>query len=209
MSGELETSTRAKKWSRARTVLVLTLVVDGVLTDDDGSGVSDIAHEEVLAVGEDTDTCRAAVAHIDPHVTDFFVGLREALGYGRMYLAQLWVSLVVVCFQRLGKIGLNEHRQAVLQEGAYVTSVRAMAVAHGEEMAVLEAQDVRVGDIGVLVYLVRVVGRDTTFRSEGELRDDVEYLIRASRLAFLRAFIFESRTWFLACHCRHLLNRRL
>jgi len=45
----------------------------------------------------------------------------------------------------------------VLQEGADVTTVGAVAVADREEMAVLEAHDVRVRNISVLVHLVWVM----------------------------------------------------
>ena len=43
-------------------------------------------------------------------------------------------------------------------------------------MAVLQAHYMRIGHVGILVYFVGVVGRDTAFGGEGELGDDVDYL---------------------------------
>ena len=45
-------------------------------------------------------------------------------------------------------------------------SVRAVSVAHRKEVAVREAQYVRVGQVSVLVLLVGVVGCDASLRSE-------------------------------------------
>ena len=40
----------------------------------------------------------------------------------------------------------------------------------------LQAHYMRVGHVGILVYFVGVVGRDTAFGGEGKLGDDVDYL---------------------------------
>ena len=44
-------------------------------------------------------------------------------------------------------------------------------------MAVLQAHYMRIGHVGILVYFVGVVGRDTAFGGEGELGDDVHDLL--------------------------------
>lgn len=56
-----------------------------------------------------------------------------------------------------------------------------MAVAYCEEMAMSEAHYVRVSDIRVLVYLIRIVRRDASFRCERELGYNVDYLVLRAR----------------------------
>ena len=65
----------------------------------------------------------------------------------------------------------------MLKETTDFSSVLAVAVADGEEVAVLQAHDVRRGDIGVLVRLVGVVGCNTSFGSKGEFGDYVADLV--------------------------------
>ena len=52
-----------------------------------------------------------------------------------------------------------------------------MAVAHREEVAVPQPHNVWVRNIRVLIDLVRVVRRNSTFGSEAELGDDVGDLL--------------------------------
>ena len=76
-------------------------------------------------------------------------------------------------------------------------------------MAMLQNHYMRISYVGVLINLVRIVGRDTTLGSERELCDDV-YNLRL--LAILCCFIFLLRTcasirlWIVA---RVLFARRL
>lgn len=74
-------------------------------------------------------------------------------------------------------MALDKHWQSVLEEGANVSAVRAMSIADGEKVAVLQAHDVRVGNIGVLVDFVRVVRRDAALGGKRELGDDVDNLL--------------------------------
>ena len=76
-------------------------------------------------------------------------------------------------------------------------------------MAMLQAHYMRISYVGVLVNLVRIVGRDTTLGGERELCDDVDNL---RLLTILCCFIFLLRTcasirlWIVA---RVLFARRL
>ena len=51
-----------------------------------------------------------------------------------------------------------------------------MPIAHREEMAMLQAHYMGIRHVCVLVYLVGIVGRDTSLGGERELCDDVDYL---------------------------------
>lgn len=52
-----------------------------------------------------------------------------------------------------------------------------VTIAHGEEMTVRKAQDVRVGDIGVLILFVRIIGRYASFRCKAELGYNIRDLL--------------------------------
>ena len=73
------------------------------------------------------------------------------------------------------EIVFHEHRQTVLQKRADLTAIRSMPIAHGEEMTMFESHDVRICNIGVLVHLIGVVCRNSSFRRERELCDYVHY----------------------------------
>ena len=65
----------------------------------------------------------------------------------------------------------------MLQERTDISSIGAVTIADGEEVAVLQTHDVWVGHVGILVDLVGVVGRDPTLCCERELRNYVHYLV--------------------------------
>ena len=64
------------------------------------------------------------------------------------------------------QVAFNEHWKAVLEERANISAIRAMTVANREEVTVFESHNVRVGNVSVLVYLIRIMGRDTAFGRE-------------------------------------------
>ena len=53
-----------------------------------------------------------------------------------------------------------------------------MAIAHGEEVAVAQVQHVWVGQVGILIDLVRIMRCDATLGREGELSDDIMNCVR-------------------------------
>ena len=117
------------------------------------------------------------------------VGLLEPVDEGRVHLGEGWVDGEVVLRQLHLQVALDEHGQAMLEEGADVAPVRAVSIADREEVAVLETHNVGVGDVGVLVDLVGVVRRDAALGREGELGDDVDdFLGLTARLAFVSLF---------------------
>lgn len=71
--------------------------------------------------------------------------------------AQRRVRIQVVLLKLLLEVVLDEHGKAMLQEGAHITTIRAMTVANGEKVAVLQAHNVWVCDVGILIHLVGVV----------------------------------------------------
>ena len=64
------------------------------------------------------------------------------------------------------QVAFDIHGQTVLQEGADFSAIGTMAVTHREEVTELEAHYVRIGDVGILVYFVRVVCRYAALCSE-------------------------------------------
>jgi len=105
------------------------------------------------------------------------VGLLEPDCHRRVHLVQRRVLEQVVVFQMPLKVILDEHWESVLQERAHFTSIGAVTIAYREKVAVLEPHDVRIRHIRILVDFVRVVRRDASFGSEGELCDNVDNLL--------------------------------
>lgn len=64
----------------------------------------------------------------------------------------------------------------MLEERTDFAAIRAMSITDSEEMAVFQAHDVRIRNVGILVYLVRIMSRDATLSSKTKLCDDVDYL---------------------------------
>ena len=140
----------------------------------------------MAAVGEHADARGTAVTDICAHVAHLVVGLLEPVDEGGVHLGEGRVDGEVVLRKLYLQVALDEHGQAMLEEGADVAPVRAVPVAHREEVAVLEAHDVGVGDVGVLVDFVRVVRRNAALGREGELRDNIhDFLGLRARLAFV------------------------
>ena len=64
----------------------------------------------------------------------------------------------------------------MLEQRTDFTAIRAMTVADREEMTVFESHNVRVSDVSVLVHLVRIMRRNSSFRCERELCDNIDNL---------------------------------
>lgn len=92
-------------------------------------------------------------------------------------LAGGWVFFEVVTAELLLHIVLHVERQSMLEEARDLATILTMAIAHAEEVAVLEAHDVRRRNIRILVSLVRVMRRDTALSSERELCHNVADLV--------------------------------
>ena len=60
--------------------------------------------------------------------------------------------------QLLLQVAFYEEWQSMFKEGAHIAPILTMSIANREEMAVLQAHNVGVCDVGILVHLVRVVG---------------------------------------------------
>ena len=60
-------------------------------------------------------------------------------------------------------------------------------------MAMLKAHDVRVRDVGILVDLVRIMGRDATLGRERELRDDIHNFLLLVAVGFLALLTLSRR----------------
>ena len=73
-------------------------------------------------------------------------------------------------------------RQSVLEQATDLPPVLTVAVANREEVAMLQAHDVRRRDVGVLVRLVRIVRGNAAFCREREFSDDVTDLVLAGLL---------------------------
>ena len=68
---------------------------------------------------------------------------------------------------------LDLEGQTVLEKTGDLLTVVTMAVADGEEMAVTQIEHVWIGEVGILVDFVGVVGRDAALGSEREFGDHV------------------------------------
>jgi hypothetical protein len=80
----------------------------------------------------------------------------------------------------------------MLEQSTDLAAVLPVAIANREEMAVLQAHDVRRRDVSILVSLVGIVSSNSSFCSKGEFCHNVAYfcLWLANILArgFSRAF---------------------
>ena len=65
----------------------------------------------------------------------------------------------------------------MFQEGADISTIRTVTVTNWEEMTMLEAHDMRVCNVSVLVDLVRIVWWNTPLSCKRELRDYVNNLL--------------------------------
>jgi hypothetical protein len=84
----------------------------------------------------------------------------------------------------------------MLEQSTDLAAVLAVAIANREEMAVLQAHDVRRCDVGILVSLVGIVSSNSSFCSEREFGHNIAnfclwlILIRGFPLAFTRRDLF-------------------
>ena len=76
---------------------------------------------------------------------------------------------------------LDVHGQTVFKEGADLTPVRPVAIANGEEVAVLEAHNVRVSNVCILIDLVWVVSGYASFGGKREFCDYVDNFVPVGR----------------------------
>ena len=146
--------------------ILLTFWIVRILSNNDSPGVANVSNVEVAPIREDADTRGATVAHICAHIAHFVICLLKAIDKRWMHFRKRWIGREVVIGQLDLQVAFNEHWKAVLEERANISTIRAVTVANREEVTVFEAHDVRVGNVGVLVYLVWVMGRDTAFGCE-------------------------------------------
>ena len=91
--------------------------------------------------------------------------------------------MIVVLLEHEAHLSLDELRQALLHIARDLAPELAVAISDREEVAVLETAEVRHGNPGVLVLLVRVRGRLARLCSERELRHAVGvHLARVGRV---------------------------
>lgn len=57
-------------------------------------------------------------------------------------------------------------------------TVVTVSIAYREKMAMTQLKHVRVGKVGVLILLVRVVSRDPTLGSKRKFGDNISYFLR-------------------------------
>ncbi len=158
-------------------VCKLTFWVIRVLLYYDSAGVSHISHEKVAAIGNQTHACRSTESDIDTHVAHFMVGLLECISQSWINFTERWVLSQVVLSQLLLQVAFHEERKSMLEEWTHISSIWSVSVTNWEEMAVLQTHNVRVRYIGILIHLIRIVRWDSSFRREGELRDNVNDLM--------------------------------
>ena len=91
--------------------------------------------------------------------------------------------MIVVLLEHEAHLSLDELGQALLHIARDLAPKLAVAISYREEVAVLEAAEVRHSNPGILVLLVRVRGRLARLCSERELRHAVGvHLARVSRV---------------------------
>lgn len=64
-----------------------SLLIIGILLYDYGSWVSNIAHEQVAAIGEQTDACGATKPHVYAHIANLVICLLERTDQCRVHFA--------------------------------------------------------------------------------------------------------------------------
>ena len=174
----------------------LTFCVIRVLLYYNGARVSHISHEEVATISNQTDAGRSTESDVDTHVAHFMVGLLECIGQSGVNFAKRWVLGQVMLSQLLLQVAFHEERKSMLEEWTHISSIWSVSVTDWEEMAMLQAHDMRVCYIRILVHLIRIVRWDSSFCREGKLRDYIYDLMwrRASSFGF---FVFSCLSQFL------------
>lgn len=94
------------------------------------------------------------------------VCLLKAVDKRRVHFRKRRIGREVVIGKLDLQVAFNEHWKAVLEERTNISAIRAVTVANREEVTVFESHNVRVGNVSVLVYLIRIMGRDASFGRE-------------------------------------------
>ena len=165
----------------------LTLVA---VLNNDAAGVTHIYAEEFLSEGHDADASGAREANVHHSAEQLLVAVQEGVVEGNANLVSvqslivlLLQEVIVVLLEHEAHFSLDELRQALLHVAGDLAAELAVAISHREEVAVLEAAEVRHGNPGVLVLLVRVRGRLACLCSERELCHAVSvHLARVGRV---------------------------
>lgn len=74
----------------------------------------------------------------------------------------------------------------MLEQSTHLATVLSVAIANREEMAVLQAHDVRRRDVGILISLVGVVSSNSSFCSEREFCDNIANFLWLTGILSLR-----------------------
>ena len=112
----------------------------------------------------------------------------------------VWILLHAVLRQTLLEVLLNLERQSVLEQTRNFLSIVSMAITDGEEVTVTQIEHVWIGQVCILIDLVRIVSRYASLRCERELRHDVVHRVRIS-LATTCLFCRRSRCLGSWCLC--------
>ena len=158
--------------------------------DNYAAGVTNINAEELLSEGHDADASGAGEANVHHTAEQLLVAVQEGVVKGDANLVSvqsliilLLKEVIVVFLEHEAHLGLDELGQALLHVARDLAAELAVAIGHREEVAVLEAAEVRHRNPGVLVLLVRVRGRLACLCSERELRHAVGvHLARVGRV---------------------------
>ena len=112
----------------------------------------------------------------------------------------VWILLHAVLRQTLLEVLLNLERQSVLEQTRNFLSIVTMAITDGEEVTVTQIEHVWIGQVCILIDLIRIVSRNTSLRCERELRHDVVHRVWIS-LASTCLFRRRSRCLGSWCLC--------
>ena len=85
-------------------------------------------------------------------------------------------------------IAFDEKWKSVLQKRTHIATIWSVAITDWEKMAVLQAHNVWVSNVCILVNFVGVVSRDTAFGSKRKLGNDVHNLVRGRHFVTILFF---------------------
>ena len=92
----------------------------------------------------------------------------------------VWILLHAVLRQTFFEVLFNLEGQPVLEQTRHFLSIVSMAITDREEVTVTQIEHVWIGQVCILIYLVRIVSRYASLRCERELRHDVMHRVRIS-----------------------------
>ena len=148
---------------------ILTFRVVSCRSDQNSSWVAHVSAVDLASVCYNTGACTSTEPHIGDHSVDFRIWIFE--GFRELFFNNFKIRVLGLSCAReaLSQVLLYLERQAMLEQSRDFLTQVPVAIANWEEVAVTKTKHVRICKIGVLIDLVGVMCRDSTFSCEWKL----------------------------------------